>query len=977
MIRMGAVREPPLRTVRHGPKRYVTPENAPFIDGLKRIGYTGNYVSPVNLFNCSMSADASATPESFVHFGTLLRFLRVRARLSQRELSIAVGYSEAHLSRLEAGQRRPDPDAVRAHFLPALDLQHASPWSERLLALAATRDLPVTVNTPPSSIVAPSQPIVAPAPGGELLTTKLYRPQLRASQVARPRLTARLDALMGVPLAVLIAPAGFGKTTLLAEWMSTRPAAAFLSLDDGDNDRARFVRHLVAALQQRLPMIGAATLALTELAAVPPAALLQPLLNELAALHEPIVLVLDDYHHIQALEVHAVLTLLCERTPPQLHLLIASREDPPLPLARLRARGQLVELRAAQLRFQADEVVRFLRETMALGIGDEELATLERRTEGWAAGLQLAALALAEQEDQRGFVAAFAGTNRFVVDYLSEEILDWLPTHLRHFLLHTAVLERMCGELCDAVLGLVPLPDDSYSRLVLADLEQRNLFLVPLDSERRWYRYHHLFADTLRAQLKQGADPRQIAELHQRASAWYEAEGLPREALQHAFAAADYERAARLIAHWGERFIDTGELATLRGWLAALPPTLRQNHARLALLHAHLHLTAHDLAATYTALDQAEQVLPGALSAGEVAQAQGEIATTRAMLATLEQDYPRALIGSEQALALLAPDQKRLRGRALLQRGIALGYSRQFEAEHRAYAEALQLCEAANDLPTLLYLQIAWGVSEFVDCRLHEAEQRYRQGLQLAERHGLTALPMVGLLHGNYSELLAERDEWEAAEAHAQQAIAIVRDANAPRPLLKGYLFLGYIQHLRGDAAGADELLAQVEELSRVYRTESYHYPDLAFYRMLIQLGRGYVVGAEQALTKLGVSPASAVASSDPTQALCLIRLWLAQGRLEQVAPLLAHLYQIASVPGQGWALLNTRILHGLVLAGEGQEREALALLEQALAVGAPTGVVRSFVEPGPPAQALLQAARDRGIFPNYCERLLAAFQPA
>jgi LuxR family transcriptional regulator, maltose regulon positive regulatory protein len=921
-----------------------------------------------------MSADVSATPESFVNFGTLLRFLRVRARLSQRELSIAVGYSEAHLSRLEAGQRRPDPDAVRAHFLPALDLQHDSLWSERLLALAAARDLPITVNTQPPSVVAPPQPIVALASGGELLTTKLYRPQLRASQVARPRLTARLDVLMGVPLAVLIAPAGFGKTTLLAEWMSTQPAAAFLSLDEGDNDRARFVRHLVAALQQRLPTIGAATLALTELATVPPAALLQPLLNELAALHEPIVLVLDDYHHIRALEVHAVLTLLCERTPPQLHLLIASREDPPLPLARLRARGQLVELRAAQLRFQADEAGRFLRETMALGIGDEELATLERRTEGWAAGLQLAALALAEQENQRGFVAAFAGTNRFVVDYLSEEILDWLPAHLRHFLLHTAVLERMCGELCDAVLGLARLPDDSYSRLVLAELEQRNLFLVPLDSERRWYRYHHLFADTLRAQLKQGAEPRQIAELHQRASAWYEAESLPREALQHAFAAADHERAARLIARWGGRFLDTGELATVRGWLAALPPSLAQNHARLALLYAQLRFTAHDLVATREALDQAEQALPGALSTNEIVQVQGEIATTRSMIAILERDYPGALTWSGHALGLLSPEQKCLRGRVLLQQGIAFRYSQQFEAEQRAYAEALRLAEFANDVPTLLQLFNAQGVSAFANCHLGQAVQHYRQGLHLADRHGLTTLPMSGTLHVNYAELLAERDERGAAEAHAQAAMVIGQDADAPRPLLNGYLFLGYIRHLRGDAVGADELLMQVEELSSAYRTEAYHHPRLMFYRMLIQLGRGDVAGAEQALFKLGVSPASAIASSDSIQALCLTRLYLAQGRLEQVAPLIEYLYRIASVPGQGWALLNTRILHGLVLAGKGQEREALALLEQALAVGEPAGVVRSFVEPGAPAQALLQAARDRGIFPSYCEQLLAAF---
>jgi tetratricopeptide (TPR) repeat protein len=519
-----------------------------------------------------MTDDVSMVPEQFTTFGALLRFLRVRAHLSQRDLSLAVGYSEAHLSRLEAGKRRPDPDVVRAHLLPALDLDNSSPWARRLLLLATMNSQPQAEPAePPAPQLPPAPSFVSPGTGGlaaDLLATKLYRPRARPRQVVRPRLMATLDAVLDLPLAVVVAPAGFGKTALLAAWLEGKPFGGFLALDSDDNDPVRFLRYVLATLHQVAPQLGTHSLPLLEAPGMASASLVQPLLNELAALPHPVVLVLDDYHVIVNPVIHELLSLICERLPPQAHFVLASREDPPLPLARLRARGLLVELRAAQLRFRGDEVGSFLRETMALQLSDQDATTLEARTEGWAVGLQLAALALREAADPARLVAAFAGTNRYVIDYLTEEVLARLPAHLLRFLVQTSFLERLSGPLCDAVLGVDSDGGDSYSRLLLMDLEQRSLFLVPLDSERRCYRYHHLFAEVLRTRLHEGLPAEQVQHLYQRAA---QAECVREYAVGYLLAGKLWDEAATRLAALGSEQLALGQHATLAGWLSRMP----------------------------------------------------------------------------------------------------------------------------------------------------------------------------------------------------------------------------------------------------------------------------------------------------------------------------------------------------------------------------------------------------------------------
>ena len=414
-----------------------------------------------------------------------------------------------------------------------------------------------------------------------ILATKLYIPPPRPKVVLRPRLIERLNEGLDRKLTLISAPAGFGKTTLVSEWVagSERPAA-WLSLDEGDNDPTRFLTYLVAALQTIAPDIGEGVLSVLQSPQPPPTeSILTALLNEITAVPDDFVLVLDDYHVIDARPVDAALTFLLEHLPPQMHLVITTREDPQLPLARLRARGQLTELRAADLRFTPSEAAAFLNEVMGLNLSAEDIAALETRTEGWIAGLQLAALSMRGREDVPGFIRAFAGDNRYIVDYLVEEVLQRQPERVRSFLLQTSILDRLSGPLCDAVTG------QEEGNALLEALERGNFFVVPLDDRRHWYRYHHLFADVLHAHLM-AEQPDQVPTLHRRASEWYEQHGSAADAIRHALAAEDFERAADLVELAVPAMRRSRQEATLLGWLKALPDELIQCRPVLSVAYA-------------------------------------------------------------------------------------------------------------------------------------------------------------------------------------------------------------------------------------------------------------------------------------------------------------------------------------------------------------------------------------------------------
>jgi len=437
-----------------------------------------------------------------------------------------------------------------------------------------------------------------------ILATKLYVPPPRPHVVPRPRLIERLDGGLHHKLTLIAAPAGFGKTTLVSAWVAgcARPVA-WLSLDAGDNDPTRFLLHLVAAVQTIAPTIGAGVVgALQSPQPPPPEPLLTALLNDISTIPDHVVLVLDDYHLIEAPLVDTALAFLLEHLPSQMHLVIATREDPPLPLARLRARDHVTELRAADLRFTPSEAAAFLNPVMGLTLSPADIAALDERTEGWIAGLQLAALSLQGHQDVAGFIRAFAGDHRYIADYLVDEVLQRQPEGVRHFLLQTAILDRLHGPLCDAVTG----QEGGNARLEA--LERGNFFVVPLDEQRHWYRYHHLFADVLSAHLL-AEQPAQVPTLHRRASAWYEQHGSATDAIRHALAAADVARAANLVELAWPALRRSRQEAAALGWLKALPDALVRDRPVLSVGYAHALLAVGALAGVEARLRDAERWL--------------------------------------------------------------------------------------------------------------------------------------------------------------------------------------------------------------------------------------------------------------------------------------------------------------------------------------------------------------------------------
>ncbi len=497
----------------------------------------------------------------------------------------------------------------------------------------------------------------------DLLATKLYIPHVRSQIVPRPRMIARLNQTQLCPLTLICAPPGFGKTTLLSQWIPTSEwCVCWVSLDGSDNDPIRFWSYFIAALQSLKPELGATALELLQSPQPPPVeSILTLLLNDIAAFNVDFALVLDDYHVITKPAIHAALAFLIDHLPPHMQVVITSRIDPPLPLARLRVRGQLTELRAADLRFTPDEVAAFLNEVMGLRLSADEVAALEQRTEGWIAGLQLAALSMQDHADIASFIRSFTGSHAYIIDYLAEEVVQRQSAEIRSFLLQTSILERMNGPLCDAVTGR------SDSQPLLEQLEHANLFITPLDDRREWYRYHHLFAEVLQVHLRRD-QPELAPELHGRASEWCEQHGLTAEAIGHALSAADFERAARLVEQTAWTLIGHGELSTLQTALDRLPAPLVQARPRLGLAYATILSISNRLAALEARLNEVDGVLADdKLRRDESLLADrdallGQSAILRAHLALEHyEDPPRAVDLCRQALARISSENTQLR----------------------------------------------------------------------------------------------------------------------------------------------------------------------------------------------------------------------------------------------------------------------------------------------------------------------------
>jgi LuxR family transcriptional regulator, maltose regulon positive regulatory protein len=825
-----------------------------------------------------------------------------------------------------------------------------------------------------------------------LLATKLHLPRPRAGVMPRPRLVEALDEGLACALILVCAPAGFGKTALLADWIRQggKPAA-WLSLDAGDNDPARFWRHVAAALDRVRPGIGERV----GLLLGPPAprsfdGLVTAVINELAGRpgEDEVPLVLDDYHVIDAAPVHASLGFLLEHLPVSLHLVLASRADPPLPLARLRALGQLTELRAADLRFTAAEAAVLLSHGTEADLTGTSVAALTARTEGWAAGLQLAAQALRGQKDAAGFVTAFSGSHRYVLDYLAEEVLERQQPHVREFLLETSVLDRLSGALCDAVTGRTD------SQVMLEAIERANLFLMPLDEVRGWWRYHHLFADLLRARLLQ-EQPGRLPELHRAAAAWCDAHGLVDEAIRHALAAGDAARAARLIEWHFDTLLERAEGATVDRWVMALPAGLLRCRPRLRLAQAVWALMAGRVDEAERLLGDADRALEAGQEAGDgeqdepptgrarrLANVPASIALVRADIARRRGDAARMDAFTQQAQAHLTEDDRALRPHVGWYLAVAdwlrgrLAEAEDFlvrvVAEQRAAGERYLAVRSACDL----------GQVRQARGNLDAALHAYEQALEIATEVG-RALPPAGLAHLGMAEVLYERDELDAAARHATEGVALCRQLAYTQPLATGLAALAWIRQAQGDQEGALEAMAEAEQVAPGPGLAGLLNPVPA-QRARLLLAHGDVAAPARWINERGLGADDEPSYPDEPEHLVLARVLLAQERPAEAIALLERWLAAAVTRGGTDSIVRLRTLLARALAASGDQPRALSNLAETLALACPQGYVRVFADEGAPMSALLArlaAAQRAGqaeasSVPRDClARILRAFE--
>jgi LuxR family maltose regulon positive regulatory protein len=831
----------------------------------------------------------------------------------------------------------------------------------------------LTSHTPPNTQGNPLAP---------LLATKLHQPRPRAQLVPRSHLVERLQQGVAGALTLVSAPAGFGKTTLLAQWRaSTRAPVAWLSLEPEDNEPTRFLTYLIAALQTLDPHFGAPALVLLGLPQPSePETVLALLANDLMHWQgEDFTLVLDDYHVVEATPIHRALTFLLEHLPPQMHLIIATRADPPLPLARLRARGQLTELRVAELRFRTAEADMFFENVMGLHLTPQDVTTLQTRTEGWIAGMQLAALSLQGRATDSEILPAFTGSHRFVLDYLSEEVLSRQPTSVQTFLLHTSILERLSGSLCDAVTG------QEESQAMLEALDRANLFVGALDDERQWYRYHHLFADLLRSRLRQ-AVPALVPELHRRASTWYEQHDLIVEAVHHARLSPDVEGMIRLIEQHTHSLALRGQAHTVLNWLHALPDGLVRTHPRLCFSHALLLVLTGQLAEALTRLQVAEQSSSQITQTDEAQAFLNQVATVQAYILFFQGDLARSVALAEQASDQLAERPVQVQEATSViaaHRLLVSGDVRRF-GEQRAARLASPL-EAGSDV-------FAMGVfvhltSILLQARLLRLQGRLRRAAATYEQMAQVQGDHEGaLIHPGYcfglGELCYEWNDLDAAERLLEQGMEALR---GPLMLAADSIAQGYatLARLRQASKKNTSALAIMDAFAHLADARQFAPDQLTFasaVRAQLELMQGNLAAAVHWTEGSGFSALDELAYPREGEYLIFARVRIAQGRLDPAGPflsdalrLLVRLREDAEAKARMGSALEILVLRALALHAQDNRTEVLTVLERALTLAEPEEHIRLFVDEGEPMVELLRHVYARGIAPDYVATLLSA----
>ena len=817
---------------------------------------------------------------------------------------------------------------------------------------------------------------------GSLLGTKLYVPQLRRGSVGRPRLMRRMEAGSDARLTLVSAPAGFGKTTVVAGWLQEATAAdrsvAWLSLDATDNEPASFWSYVATALERAVPGIGMGALAALA-ASAPTKSVLTTLLNDVVAAPGEVWLVLDDYHLVDSQAINEGVAFLLEHLPGQAHVVISTRADPDLPLARWRVRGELVEVRATDLRFTSDEATAYLTAATGLDLAAADIAALEERTEGWIAALQLAVLSLQGRPDASGFIARFAGDDRYIVDYLIEEVLRHQTDAVRRFLLQSAVLDRLTGPLCDAVTG-----GNDGSEMLIA-LERANLFVVALDDRREWYRYHHLFADVLRSRML-SEQPDQVALLHLRASEWYEEHDLVEEAVRHALAAREFDRAAHLVELAASQIRRHRQEAMMYGWLKALPDDAVRRRPVLSVFYGAMLMASGDLDGVEPRLDDAERALASVPDGAELPWAEtadlatlpSTIAMYRAALAQARGDAAGTAEHAQRAWDLAGPNDHLARGGAAGFLAFAAWARGDVSAALETFTQAVASLHAAGSLVDALTGTVVLGDLWRAAGRPSQARRLCGQALQEAEAHGSPVARATAELHVGLSELDVEAGDLDSARQHLEAAAALADRGGMNEGRYRWFIARGLLARAHGEPDDAVALLDQAAEL---YRPG--FFPDLRPIPALkarIWIAQGNLADAGDWARDRGVSGSDDASYQQEYDHLTLIRLLLAQQRTnpdhdaaDRAAGLLDRLRRAAEASGRAGSLLEIGMLLALVHEARGRRTDALDCLARAFTEAPePQSYLRLFLDEGDPMTNLLSDALRHGIAGDHPQRLLS-----
>ena len=815
-----------------------------------------------------------------------------------------------------------------------------------------------------------------------LIRTKLRLPFTRTELVDRPRLQEQIAQGLRGPLTLITAPAGFGKTTLVASCVAGRGIpVAWLSLDKNDNQAGRFLNYLVAALQEADHTIGNEAAQLAAAQQAPPETILTSLINDLDTTGREIALVLDDYQFINSQAVHEEVAFLLEHCPHTLHMLIATRSDPPLPLARLRARGQMVELRAADLGFTEPEAAQFLNDIMGLGLDAGSVTALEERTEGWIAGLQLAALSMRDRENVRGFIEGFSGTNRYILDYLLEEVLASQPLEIQRFLLCTSILERLTAPLCDAVL----VDDEGFegqSASILEYLERANLFLAPLDDERSWYRYHHLFADLLRTQLQQSHEDQGVARYHLRAATWHEQNDLILEAIHHASMAADDEMVEQLIKRHYLEMMNRGEMSWVRSWVGSLSKETVYRRPWLCLYEALNRSWFGQLEEANVLLDEADKRIRAEDSAPDAQSMLGYHAYVKSRITAMQGDTRRAIDLCLTARENVPADKLDLQ----IDFSITLGYEYflvgDFINANKILNETIRsgyTAKAINN-PVAAYCLLAR--SQIYQGRLHEADDLLHKAAQLIYEAGGQYLGATGLVEVETAALLCEWNDVDAALVRLKRGLDYLPWWGKADDSCLATITLARIELARGNPAEAAGAIAKAARLVQIYGvfSEARSVVEAAQVKLWLAQGDWPAVDRWAAALDKRFSSRDPFRYEDELARITQARVVLARNKPDEAIRLLSRLQESAQVGGRAGRLIEIILLKALARQAAGDTRQALADLTASLTLAEPEGYVRVFLDEGPPMQRLLAKALshvDAGSLRGYASRLLSQFDAA